>query len=622
MCIREFLLGKRLATKAIIHERLTNGQGLAIFSSDALSSTAYATEEILLVLMTAGAAALSISIPIAFIIILLIFLVTISYQQVIHAYPNGGGVYTVAKENLGLKEYPALIGAASLLIDYVLTASVSVMAGVAAITSAFPIFHDHRVLIGITVVLFLMWMNLRGVRESAKIFSIPTYFFIAVFSGMIVYGLVKILNGSFTGIHTPMPIVSGEGTSAIGMLLILRAFASGCTAMTGIEATSNGVPAFQAPEAKNAAKTILRMAGILGVLFGGLTILAYSAGIIPKIDAAGVVAETVVSQVANSLFGRNVFYFIVQGATVLILFLAANTPFADFPRVASRLAGDSYFPRQFLNLGSRLVFANGIIVLAGFSALFIYIFRGNLHALIPLYAVGVFLGFSLSQAGMVMRWYRAGPNHRTHLIINAIGCAATGIVFFVVLFSKFTHGAGILIPLIILLIIGMKKIHAHYQEMDQLLALDDTPLPEIMPDKTMVILVAKVNRCTLHGVQFARSFKPAHIQAVHVAIDAAAGELEKEKWNRYVPSIPMDVVVSEERDLIGATVRYVKEIQAKWDNDELFAVIPEFIPPKWWQMFLHNQTAKRIRLALELDPDINVEFLDTLAKVTTKLRTV
>lgn len=616
---RDFLLGRPLATHALKNERLSNTQGLAIFASDALSSTAYATEEILLVLAAVSLAATSLSIPIALIISGLIILVMISYQQVVHAYPQGGGVYNVAKENLG--ELPSLVGAASLLIDYVLTAAVSVAAGVAAITSAVPSLFAHRVSIGIGFILLLMWANLRGVRESGKMFSVPTYLFMGSFFLMIGYGIWLRMTGDYPAASIHLPETHQASSAALGLLIIFRAFASGCTAMTGIEATSNGVQAFRPPEAANAAKTLLRMACMLVALFIGITLLAHWGGIVPRHN------ETVVSQVARLLFDRGPLYFVIQGATVLILVLAANTPFAGFPRVASQLAKDEYFPHQFLNLGSRLVFANGIIVLAACAAFLIYLFGGNVHALIPLYAVGVFLGFSLSQLGMIKHWFglrSGGVTKLKGIMVNSIGLVATVAVFGIVLFSKFAEGAWILVPAIVLIVVAMKKINSHYSRVKRMLALDGSYILPVQPDKTMVILVHQLNSALLHTVEFVKSFRPAHIRCVHVAVDPQeAGDL-RAKWEQHKQhftdqNIQLDILVSEDRDLIGPVLDHLKKLARLWDNDELIVVITEIIPERIWQHFLHSQTALRLRFAIEEDPDIPATILDVPVKVSTRL---
>lgn len=603
--LKTYVLGKPLTSRSAKEERLTNPQGLAIFGADALSSTAYATEEILLVLAGVGSIAFFVSIPIAIVIAVLILIVSVSYRQVMRAYPQGGGVYTVARQNLG--EYPALLGAASLLVDYVLTAAVSVAAGIAAVTSAFPALFSHRVLLGVLVIFFLMWANLRGVRESGKLFAIPTYLFIGAFLGMIGYGIYRHFIGTF-----PVATYDGLATQtagALGIILILRAFASGCTAMTGIEATSNGVQAFHQPESSNAAKTLLTLAFILGIIFIGVTLLVHWGGIYP------LPSETVISQIARLLFGSSWFYFLIQGFTALILLLAANTPFAGFPRIASQLAKDDYFPRQFFNIGTRLVFANGIMLLALASALFIVLFQGSVHALIPLYAVGVFLGFSLSQFGMVLHWRRAGAGHRKNILINAVGFGATAIVFCVVFFSKFLEGAWILIPAIAFLIFSMKQIHNHYALMRRVFNLDHKSLPKILPDKLMIILISHLDWGAAYAIQVARSFRPAHIRAFHAAISEKEKERLRREWDAHgFGDIPFDIETSEYRDLIGSVLEYVKKIEKQWHRDEIIIVIPEIIPPRFWHFFLHNQIAFRLRLAIEQDPEVHAEILDVPVK--------
>ncbi|MBI2041520.1 MAG: amino acid permease, partial [Candidatus Nealsonbacteria bacterium] len=403
-----------------------------------------------------------------------------------------GGDYNVAKENLG--KNAALIGGASLWVDYILTTAVSVAAGVAAITSAFPMLYHARVIIGVVIIIGLMWTNLRGLRESGKLFSFPTYIFIASFAVMIIYGIFRFISGDF--IETTEQ--SAVATGSLGMLsfaLILHAFSAGCTALTGIEATSNGVQTFKAPESKNAAKTLIRLALILGLIFFGITILAYWVGISPSEN------ETVVSQIARAIFGKGPFYYFIQAITALILILAANTPFAGFPQITSQQAKDGYFPRQFYNLGSRLVFNNGIIALSIAASLLIIFFEGSVHALIPLYAVGVFLGFSISQLGMIAHWKRSGRGHAKKMAINALGFLATSVVFIVVFFSKFTGGAWVLIPGIILIIMIMKKIKKHYSGLEKTLALESLPR-EPMHGKTTVVWFPSLtvlfwNQCVL-----------------------------------------------------------------------------------------------------------------------------
>ena len=608
--LRNFFIGKPLATKNLIHERLTNLQGLAIFGSDALSSTAYATEEILLVLAVAGAATSFISIPIAIVIAALIVLVAVSYRQAIFAYPQGGGVYNVAKENLG--ETPALIGAASLVVDYILTAAVSVVAGVAAITSAVPALYPHRVLVGIIVIGLLTWANLRGVKESGKLFSVPTYIFILTMLGTVAYGFWKYFSGTLPTVN---PVHATDTLSSLGMFLILRAFAAGCTAMTGIEAVSNGVQAFKAPESRNAARTIVRMAVVLGSVFLGLTFLAHWMHVVPI--ASG--EETVISMIARALFGTTPLYFLVQAATSVILLLAANTPFAGFPRVASQLAKDGYFPRQFFNLGRRLVFANGIMFLSLFSAALVYLFDGSVHALIPLYAVGVFLGFSISQFGMIKHWQTAGAGNKKSIVINMIGCIATSVVLVVVFVSKFSHGAWVLVPAVIGFVLFMKSIKGHYTRVAYALSLNGGPVPDVFPEKTAVFLIADVNRATLYGMKFIRSLKPAHIQAFHVSMSTEDAEAFRKRWQGFFPDISLDIVVSEYRDLVGPILVYLKQVNERWKNDDLIVVMTEIVPDRIHHFFLHNQTAFRIRLAIEQDPDINAEIFAIPVKISEKI---
>ncbi|MCL5017571.1 MAG: APC family permease [Patescibacteria group bacterium] len=602
--MREKLLGKPLATSAIVMEKLTNLQGLAIFGSDALSSTAYATEEILLVLV-AGMASLSIvSVYIALAIAALIFVVAFSYRQVIYEYPQGGGVYNVAIKNLG--EYPALIGAASLLIDYVLTAAVSTTAGIAAITSAFPEIYPHRVALGIVVIIFLTWANLRGVRESGKLFALPTYFFLASFFIMIGYGAWKFLNGTFPVSHvTAIPM---EPIGALGIVLILHAFASGCAAMTGIEATSNGVGAFQAPESKNAAKTLMWMATVLGIIFLGISSLAFWAKVVP------IANETIISQIARLLFDHNIIYYFIQFSTALILLLAANTPFAGFPRVASQLAHDGYFPTQFLNLGSRLVFANGIFLLSLFASLLIFLSQGSVHALIPLYAVGVFLGFSISQFGMIIHWFKKGYGQLKKILINGAGFISTIIVFFIVLYSKFLIGAWILIPAVVLIVFIMKGIKKHYTRTANILSLENNMLPEIMPEKTMIILVQAMDMGALYALKMARSFQPARILALHIATDRAEGEDLKQQWRKYAPDIEIDVLFSEYRDLVNPIINFLKSTDKRWANDRLTLIVPQVALTRWWHYFLHNQTMRRLQLAIDGDPDLNPDIFEVTVK--------
>lgn len=609
--LRQFLVGKALATTAAHQERLSKLQAMAIFGADALSSTAYATEEILLVLAGVAAMNLDVAAPIALAIVLLIFIVAISYRQVVHEYPQGGGVFNVARENLG--ELPALIGGASLLIDYVLTAAVSTTAGVAALTSAFPSFFPHRVLVGVVVIVLLTWVNLRGVRESGRLFSIPTYLFIALFATLIGYGLYRYAAGTYPTVTYPQ--VPLQATGALGLVLILRAFSGGCTALTGIEAISNGVQAFKPPESKNAARVLLLLAVVLGIIFIGVTALAHWGHVRPIAD------ETVVSQVARNLVGTSPLYYLIQWVTFMVLFLAANTPFAGFPRVASQLAKHSFFPRQFMNLGARLVFANGIVVLGIMSAVLIIAFGGDVHALIPLYAVGVFVGFTLSQAGMIAHWRKLGKGHGSKIFINGLGLLATALVLIVILYSKFTHGAWVLIPAIVLLVLMMKSIKTHYATVGHLLAPERIAPRHIFAAKTMVVLVSSVNRGVIHAVQFAKSINPAGLRAVHVASDEEAAAQIREDWMWAFPDVPLDVIRDDYRDINATVIDYLKVFQDENHDKSIIVVMVEYVPHRWWQNILHNQTALRLRYDIEQAPDINAEILTVPIKMTARDKT-
>lgn len=592
--IRYALFGPPLSTAALPHERLSKVKALAVFASDALSSSAYATEEILLVLVAAGSLALQWTIPIAVAIAALLGIVAVSYRQTIRAYPQGGGSYIVTKDNLGT--IPSLVAGASLLTDYVLTVAVSISAGVAAVTSAVPTLHDHRVLLAVVLIAVIMTINLRGVRESGTIFAAPTYLFLLAVLTMLVAGGVRL----FTGGPPPAEVdaIPVAGGQALSIFLILRAFASGCAALTGTEAISDGVPAFKPPEWQNARTTLTWMAVILGVLFLGITGLAYSFHIVPT------EGETVVSQVARMAFGTTPMYYYVQMATMLILVMAANTSFADFPRLSYFLARDRFLPHQFQFRGDRLAFSTGIVVLAVLAIALVVAFHAETHALIPLYAIGVFVSFTLSQASMVRRWWvKREPGWRRSMIVNGLGAVTTGMVAIVVAVAKFQLGAWIilvLIPLLICLFIGINR---HYQSVRDQLTLERFNQPLTPPHSPYVVVpVDDLHRGTLQALSYARSLSPS-VVAVSVTDDMEAAARLRRRWERWGGEVPLVILESPYRSLIGPLLSYLDGLQAEHGGDPITVVLPEFVPRHWWEFLLHNQSALRIKAALFTRPN-------------------
>ena len=585
--LKRLIVGAPMPLAQARHERLSKTVALAVFSSDAMSSVAYATEEILLILVLAGTAAAHLTVPIALAIAGLLVVVSVSYQQTIHAYPSGGGSYIVARANLG--PTAGLVAAGALLIDYVLTVSVSVAAGVAALTSAVPWLLTHRVLLGVVFTAAIAYANLRGVRESGRVFAVPTYLFIVTFSALVGTGLFRWLTGTLPAAAAASETVAA--TQTLTWFLVLRAFASGCTALTGVEAISNGVPAFKHPEARNAAITMGWMAAVLGTLFIGVSVLASALGITPLAD------ETVVSQVARRLFGDGFFYFLIQGSTTLILVLAANTSFADFPRLNSLLARDRYAPRQFRTLGDRLVFSNGILILAGLAAALIIVFGGDTHALIPLYAVGVFISFTLSQAGMVRHWLTdGGAGWRWRLGVNGVGALVTGAVTVVIAVTKFTHGAWIVVLLIPLLVLGFRAIHRHYDTVAHELSL--VHLVEEPPvNNTVLVLVGDLHMGVVKALRYAQSLSPSP-KAVYVELDPSATARLEERWSKGGCGVPMVVLASPYRSMLRPLLDYIGRIRERDANSVVTIVIPEFVPRRWWQHLLHNQTALLVKGAL------------------------
>src|SRR5580765_602082 len=623
--LKRLLVGSPIRTARLAHERLTKKTALAVFSSDALSSTAYATEEILLVLAAAYVAGQGTSfnkvIPISIGIATLLVIVAISYRQTIHAYPSGGGAYIVAKDNLGTM--PGLIAAASLLVDYVLTVSVSIAAGVAAITSTFvgtrfAWLDEHRSAFCVFFIAFIAIANLRGVRESGALFAGPTYAFIVTFLFMLGYGLLRVY--LYPGSVPPpndadLKIAEGYHPQMLSLFLILGAFSNGCAALTGIEAISNGIPAFKQPESDNAAKTLTWMAGLLATMFIGTSVMAHFYNIHPHEH------ETVISQFARQIFTGYMgwFYYLVQATTAAILVLAANTSFADFPRLASLLARDRFLPRQFSNRGDRLVFSNGIVLLALFSAVLVFAFGGETSRLIPLYAVGVSLSFTLSQTGMVVHWRREGKmeqaktsdadsqagvkprarnsHWRKSLLINCVGAIATFVVLIVFIITKFIHGAWVVVLLVPFIVMMFLKIHRHYVEVARQLSTEG--LNKLRPiDHLVIVPISGIHRGVIAALEYAKSIAPHHVTAVYVNLDDDVTQKLREKWQEWGSGVNLIVVASPYRSLVRPLLNYVDRVKRSSPNAVITVVLPEFVPAKWWQNLLHNQNTLFLKGAL------------------------
>ena len=594
--LKRLLVGRPLATTEQEHQRIPKVIGLAVFSSDAISSTAYATEEILFV-TAVGASSLMLGletlIPIAIAVALLLAIVAFSYRQTIFAYPSGGGSYVVSRENLG--ENPSLVAAASLLVDYILTVAVSISAGVAAISSI-PAFSDvakHRVLVGIFLIVLITLANLRGIKESGRLFAAPTYLYIVMISALIIYGLVRaFILKDISNIPFDQKAFDGtlESGGTLGLFLILKGFSSGAVALTGVEAISNGVPAFKKPESKNAAATLVWMAVILGTLFMGISILAHHLQPYPSHDI------TVLAQLGIQVFGQGAVFFVLQIATALILILAANTAYADFPRVASVIAFDEYLPHQMRNRGDRLVFSNGVLILATAAIVLIVAFGGVTTALIPLYAVGVFTSFTLSQAGMVRHHQKQREeNWRRHAIMNGIGSVATLIVLVIVATTKFTSGAWVPLVLIPLIILLFKAIRRHYLRVDNALKANLTSEMTRPRRNTVVVLVGNVNGGVLQALSYAKSLNPNYLVAVRlVDSDEEAAEVNK-VWLDAGFDIPLETVYSPYRELRRPLLEFLDRLDEQYENDNVTVIIPEFVVRHWWENILHNQSALRIK---------------------------
>jgi len=594
--LKRLLVGKPIPSHLAHHERLSRVTGLAVLSSDALSSVAYATDFIIATLVVAGVSAFVYAIPISLVIATLLAVVAFSYRQTIHAYPTGGGAYIVAKENIG--DNAGLIAAASLLVDYTLTVAVSISAGVLAITSAFPELDPHRVAICLVFLTLLTLGNLRGIRESGQIFAVPTYFFVASIALLLGAGLYRYLTGAIVPVHAALPPNAGQ--HPLTTFLLLTAFANGCTAMTGVEAVSNGVPAFQPPEAKNASATLVLMATLAIGMFVGITVLAHLYQVVPN------TAESGVSQLGRAIFGGpNILYYLLQAGTTLILVLAANTAYADFPRLASIVSRDRYLPRQFMNQGDRLAFSNGILVLSIFAAILIVVFRGDTQSLLPLYMIGVFVSFTLSQAGMVIHWRRTREaGWKTSAAINGFGAVVTGIVLIIVAVTKTLEGAWIVLLLIPIIVALFKATHRHYDHVASELTLKGyAPQPRL--HNTVLIPIGGLQRAVVEALRYAETLSD-DVRAVYVDVNPVSTEQLRKDWAAWGGRVQLVVLPSPFRSLMEPLLEYIEQVDAERPDDFVTIVLPEFVPARWWHHLLHNQRALLIKGALLFKPNIVV----------------
>jgi amino acid transporter len=606
---RTWLIGRPLATADAPHQTIGKAVGLAVFASDALSSTAYATQEILIILAAAGTVALGLSFPIALAIVGLMVIVTISYEQTIHAYPGGGGAYIVARDNLG--ELPAQTAGAALLTDYILTVAVSISSGVAQLVSAIPGWTPWRVPIAVGLVLFIMLINLRGVKESGAAFALPTYFFVVMMFLTVGSGLVRLVLGGL-GVVADPPLLEFHGEATVlSLFLILHAFSSGTAALTGIEAISNGITAFKEPRSHNAGITLVWMSAILATLFLSITYLARHMAAVPSEQ------ETVISQLARTVYnGRGGLYLATMGATTLILIMAANTAFADFPRLSALHAGDGFLPRQLTYRGSRLVYSRGIVVLAAIACVLIIGFNASVTQLIPLYAIGVFLSFTLSQAGMARRWWKIGhlkpgvviqepgsvlryaPGWKWKLAVNAFGALCTAVVMCIFAITKFTDGAWIILLLVPILVYMFFGIHHHYRRLARHLSLEDYgPVPPVRRHR-VIIPISGVHRGSLAALDYALSISH-DVTAVHVSLDAAEAEKVRAKWERWGNGVRLVVLDSPYRLMVEPMLAYIERLAAlRQPNEAITIVVPQFVARRWYHNLLHTQTAVWLRLAL------------------------
>ena len=607
--LRTWLIGRPLPTADAPHQTIGKAVGLAVFASDALSSTAYATQEILVILAAAGTLAFGYAFPIAIAIVILMAIVTLSYEQTIHAYPGGGGAYIVARDNLG--ELPAQAAGAALLTDYILTVAVSISSGVAQLASAFPAVSNYRVILAVILVIFIMLMNLRGVRESGSLFAVPTYFFVAMMFLTVSAGFIRYLGGDLGSVVDPPHLELPAVLSVITPFLLLHAFSSGTAALTGIEAISNGITAFKEPRSRNAGITLIWMAFILGAFFLGITFLAGHIHAIPSEE------ETVISQLARTVYeSRGLLYLATMAATTVILIMAANTAFADFPRLSALLAADGFLPRQLAFRGSRLVYSRGIAFLAVLASVLVILFQAKVTLLIPLYAIGVFLSFTLSQFGMARRWRKIGqlqpgeevkergstlryePGWQAKMAVNSFGSISTFIVMLVFAVTKFQDGAYVVLILMPILVVIFSGIHNHYRDLAAHLSLDRYGTAPRSTRHRVILPISGVHRGSLAALHYARSLSD-DVTAVHVSLDPEEAERLRQKWEIWGEGVRMVILDSPYRLLIEPLLIYVEEIaRQRQPNETISIVVPQFVPRRWYHSLLHTQTAFMLRLAL------------------------
>lgn len=613
---KHLIIGRPLLNAEEVYQRLTKVKALAVFGSDAISSSAYATEAALVVLMAAGSAALGVSLYTSIAIAVLLSMVAFSYRQTVHAYPHGGGTYNVSRENLG--RIPGLVAASALSADYILTVAVSISAGseavvsslivsgyntqIEAITNSLPPYLNLTVLLSLLFIGLITLGNLRGIRESGTIFAIPTYLFIVGMIAMIALGLFK----SFTGTLQPAtPPPSITATAPLTLWLVLRAFSAGAVAMSGTEAISNGVPVFKPPESKNAATTLTIMATILGVFFLGISYLAKQMAIVPG-------DETVISQIAVSVFGKNFFYYAFQIATMGVLVIAANTAFTDFPRLSSVLARDNYTPHQFMYRGDRLAFSTGIVALGAVASVLVVFFQGNVNNLIHLYAIGVFLAFSMSSTGMTVHWWRMrGKAWKVRIFINGLTAVLTTSTLIIVAVTKFALGGWIIIVLVPLIVAGFLLIHKHYNAVADQLRIVPDQLPPKSIEQFVILPIDDVNMASLRAMAFARTIS-SEIAVIHISIDAERAAKTRAKMEKYAPDLKLVVIESPTRAFVQPLTNYIGAIHEQMPNTFVTIILPEFITAHWWERYLHNRTAERLRRAFEKHPNVTVALVPYL----------